>query len=165
MRSKAFYPCCGTDVYEPLMITAGMVANFVFCDSGTAHLDEWTRIKPTLDLSRLPRPTFIIEDARSVLSTIARFDVFFYRRDGVGEGGSGLYLLGKRLFPRILARFPTEGGLIITDGSNSGSGLFRKMLRPQGYSHIGWHFRIAPAPEQPFLDAYGLHVLEVKPKD
>jgi hypothetical protein len=88
--------------------------------------------------------------------------VLFYRRDSVGEGGSGLYILGKEWLPRILQHFPDEGGLIVTDGSNHGSGVFGKMIRPSGYLRKTWGCQFWPSREQPWLNAHGLHRIEMK---
>jgi hypothetical protein len=43
-----------------------------------------------------------------------------------------VYILGKQWLGRILQHFPDEGGLIITDGSNSGDRIFKKMIRSNG---------------------------------
>lgn len=48
----------------------------------------------------------------------APLSVFFYRGDGVGEGGSGFYWLGNKRLKNVLEVLE-EGGLIATDGSNA----------------------------------------------
>ena len=79
------------------------------------------------EATTVPRPSFKIGDAREIISNIAVIDVLFYRRDSNGEGGSGLFVLGDAFLPHILKRFPSEGGLIITDGSNSRGSNFKRM--------------------------------------
>ena len=66
------------------------------------------------------------------IDSIERIDVLFYRRDGTGEGGSGVFVLGRNVLPRILQKMPFQDALIITDGSNSRGGTFRKMRRSSG---------------------------------
>ena len=55
---------------------------------------------------------------RSIFDNTDRsLDVFFYRRDSSGEGGSGFYWLDWRL-KSVLQRL-SKGGLIYSDGSNA----------------------------------------------
>jgi hypothetical protein len=70
--------------------------------------------------------------------------------------------MGKEWLPRILRHFPDEGGLIVTDGSNRGSGIFRKMIRPEGYLRKAWGCQFWPSREQPWLTANGLHSIEMR---
>jgi len=49
---------------------------------------------------------------------IEKISIFFYRGDSGGEGGSGVYILSKEKVPKILNKM-LNGGLFITDGSNS----------------------------------------------
>lgn len=68
----------------------------------------------------------------------------------------------KEWLPRILQHFPNEGGLIVTDGSNHGSGVFGKMIRPSGYLRKTWGCQFWPSREQPWLNTHGLHRIEMK---
>jgi hypothetical protein len=78
-------------------------------------------------------------DIREALEQIPHIDVFFYRRDGTPEGGSGVYVLGKYLMPLILAKMTRDPSLFVTDGSNSRGGTFRKMKRNSGLITCGKH--------------------------
>jgi hypothetical protein len=40
--------------------------------------------------------------------------------------------------------------------------VFRKMLRPCGYLRKTWGCQFWPSREQPWLDTYGLHRIEMK---
>jgi hypothetical protein len=54
--------------------------------------------------------------------------VFFYCGDSPGEGGSGFYWLGSKLFPYVLGRL-ADGGQVVTDGSNVyGSSSLKRLL-------------------------------------
>lgn len=57
-------------------------------------------------------------DGVITLSSLNNISVFFYRGDSIGEGGSGQWWLGPKLFNYLLDKL-LDGGLIITDGSNS----------------------------------------------
>jgi hypothetical protein len=111
--------------------------------------------------SGLPTSTFIVGDVREIVPSLPSINVLFYRRDGVGEGGSGVFILGDSVLPHILKRFPAEGGLIITDGSNSRGGNFRKMIRKNGLNKHGWNF--AKLAEQPLVDTHRLWLISVTP--
>lgn len=50
----------------------------------------------------------------------------------------------------------------VTDGSNSGGGLFRKMKREMGYKKFGNCMK--PIDKQPFLEKYGLWQIKVMPE-
>jgi len=58
-------------------------------------------------------------DAFEVFQELDMLSVFFYRNDSSGEGGSGVWWLGERLFNMIIDKL-VDGALIITDGSNPG---------------------------------------------
>ena len=89
-------------------------------------------------------------------------DVLFYRRDSAGgEGGSGLFVLGDVFLRPFLEKFSTDGGLIITDGSNSRGGNFKKMTRISGLSKFSREFKAAKT--QPLLEQHRLWVIEVGP--
>jgi hypothetical protein len=72
-----------------------------------------------------------------------------------------VYILGKQWLGRILQHFPDEGGLIITDGSNSGDRIFKKMIRSNGYIRTSWRCHLWPSQEQPWLETHGLYSTEV----
>jgi hypothetical protein len=115
----------------------------------------------TLYLASQPQK-FFRGDVRKVINRVALIDLLFYRRDsGGGEGGSGVFVLGDSFLPKILEKFNPEGGLIITDGSNSRGGLFKKMTRASGLKKYGWH--IQKTEDQPFVEGFNLIKLKVSP--
>jgi hypothetical protein len=154
----AFYPCCATDVKEPRCMLAGIVDEIIFCDIRRHEGWESTASQPGL-----PQARFEVMDVRAYLSILPQINVLFYRRDSNGEGGSGIYILSERYLSKIMKRFEPSGGLIITDGSNHGDGILKRMMRPQGYTKRAWnrHFRLSPI-QKPF-DAHGLVKIEVLP--
>ena len=155
----AFYPCCATDVAEPLELLRGFAEEVVFCDRNISLQKCWNqellRLAPDL-----PRPRFVAEDVRAAVEQLPRIDVLFYRRDSDGEGGSGVFVLGDSFLWRIVDRFPDFGGRIVTDGSNDRGSNFKRMIRRTGLTKKGWHFE--KGVHQPFFDEYGLYVIDVK---
>jgi hypothetical protein len=135
----AFYPCCATDLLEPLSILEGLADEVVFCDINRRLLPRWKAREQERAVSEL-QATFMIADARDAVQELPIIDVRFYRRDGTGEGGSGIFVLGDSFLPFILERFNPVGGLIITDGSNSRDGNFKKMIGQNGLEKHGWSF-------------------------
>jgi hypothetical protein len=157
LPKRAIYPCCANDIDEPRYLLAGLVDEIIYCD----------RCRPSVSTHRkcsssLPSVHFVRMDFRKYVDTLPLVHVLFYRRDSTGEGGSGLYILGKRWLGRILNHFPEEGGLIVTDGSNSGGGIFRRMIRPNGYTRKSWDCHLRPSGEQPWLDTHGLYQIQIK---
>lgn len=57
------------------------------------------------------------DDGERVFNRLERISIFFYRGDSPGEGGSGVWWLGPRLFNEVICKLE-NGGLIVTDGSN-----------------------------------------------
>ena len=156
-RTKiAFYPCCFRDFIQPREILAEYVDEIIFCD--LQKNPRWDQV-PNKDES--PKVTLIIEDVREYVKRLPTIDVLFYRKDGWGEGGSGLNINGSWGADNIATRFPKQGGLIITDGSNDRGHIYKKMLRPEGYTRnkTGLHFQLAD--DQHLLNEYGLHIIEV----
>lgn len=155
----AFYPCSASDVREPLRLLAGLVDEVIFCDIRDCF--NAPKQRPSEDLSSsLPLSTFRVGDARDVIQSISRIDLLFYRKDSEGEGGSRLFVLGDSVLPAILAKFPSTGGMIVTDGSNSRGSNFERMIRKSGLVKHGWKF--AKAAEQPFLEAQKLYCIDVR---
>ncbi len=152
----AFYPCCANDISEPRRLLTGLVDEIIFCDLRKPK--SWDSKAKGSDA---PHIRFVQQDVRLYIPQLPCIKVLFYRRDSAGEGGSGIYLLGKRWLEQIVNHFSPEGSLIVADGSNSGGGLFRKMTRPAGYAKRSWGWRFGPAPEQPWLESHGLHAIEV----
>ena len=99
---------------------------------------------------------------RKVIPTLPSIDVLFYHKDSTGEGGSRIYIMGRKWLKLILDHFPATGGLIITDGSNTGNQLFPKMIRPGGYFRKVWGFRFSLAPDEKWREDYGLRTIDVE---
>jgi hypothetical protein len=100
----------------------------------------------------LPATRFIHGDFREQIRHLPVIDVFFYRKDSMGEGGSELLVLHAGILTQILSHFRSSGGLIITDGSNSDPSIFLN-------GSLG-EWRIFRADNQPFL-LYELDVYSV----
>ena len=139
MQRIAFYPCCGGDIKEPALALTGIVDEIIYCDVKPFIIDE------ALLVGRNgPKQTFWEMDIRKALDLISYIDVFFYRRDGTAEGGSGIFVLGRDLMPVILGKMIRDPSLFITDGSNSRGGNFLKMQRNSGLSAWGKHITKKP---------------------
>lgn len=148
------------DFKEPLALLSGLVNEVVFCDSDKRVEKNFRNMCSAGDVpARAPKATFICDRADSALARVPAIDVLFYRRDSDGEGGSRLFVLGDSFLPKILERIPLQGGLIITDGSNSRGGNFKRMTRASGLQKHG--FRFSAAHKQPFLSLLELHIIEV----
>jgi hypothetical protein len=124
MERIAFYPCCANDIRQPALALTGIADEIIYCDISRSLRDD-----PALVGGIGPKRLFWRKDIREALEQIPRIDVFFYRRDGTSEGGSGIFVLGRDIMPLILAKMTSEQGLFITDGSNSRGGTFRKMQK------------------------------------
>ncbi len=132
-----FYPCVGLDIIDPLVLFSSNIKEFHFADLLPFPLSQLTNVSPISDIKTLNQ-TYIDEDiyqvnlrihnrnitvywhqndAIKVLEKVNNISVFFYRGDSIAGGGSGIYWLGKDLFPKVLSKL-VDGGLIVTDGSN-----------------------------------------------
>lgn len=155
MERIAFYPCCANDIRQPALALTGIADEIIYCDISRSLRDD-----PALVGGIGPKRLFWRKDIREALEQIPRIDVFFYRRDGTSEGGSGIFVLGRDIMPLILAKMTSEQGLFITDGSNSRGGTFRKMQRNSGLIVFGKH--ITKRPEQRF-QSMGMLEFDVRP--
>jgi hypothetical protein len=144
----AFYPCCGKDIEIPLRILNKFVERVIFCDIKD---DIFKRFKINTNKSNniFKNTRFITGGVQEVIKCLQRIDVLFYRCDSEGEGGSNLKVLGNDFLQMVLGRMPLEGGLIITDGSNSRQRNFEKMTRHNGLIKFGWHME--PHPTTPTI--------------
>ena len=158
----ALYPCCSTDVEEPLELLRDFADEVVFCDVNPALTGRWREIVARV-AEGLPKASFLTEDVRTAVDAVERIDVLFYRQDSEGEGGSGIFILGDSFLPKLLRRFPVQGGYLITDGSNSRGSNFKRMTRSSGLTKHGWYF--SKTAEQPFLAEHGLYVISVVPQE
>jgi len=157
----AFYPCCNSDIEEPLRLLSGYVDKVIFCDLNPRLSSRWERALYSIADNKFPTAEFIVGDAKEVCLRLPVIDVLFYRRDSTGEGGSALFVLGDMFLRPLLQHFPSNGGLIFTDGSNSRGGNFKKMVRRNGLIKHGWKF--STTPEQPYLDPHDLWRISVSP--
>jgi len=156
---RAFYPACARDIIEPRKMLKGIVDEIIFCD--IKRYPVWSMKSNHTDL---PRAKFVVQDARELIPQLEPIDVLFYRGDSF-EGGSHINILGQKWLDAIMSHFPPEGGLIITDGSNSRGHIYKKMLRTNGYTRnkLALHFQLLT--EQPFLEDHGLHTISVTPSN
>jgi len=161
MIKTAFYPCCDRDIIEPLHLLSGYVDKIIFCDINPRLKTSWNRLLPKGTKSNLPMAEFIVGDAKEVCSRLPGVNILFYRRDSTGEGGSALFVLGDIFLRPLLQHFPSNGGFIFTDGSNSRGGNFKKMIRRNGLVKHGWKF--STTAEQPYINPYGLWRISVCP--
>ncbi len=135
----AFYPCCGKDIVKPLRLLRNRADVLICCDIRPIVVDSGDREQQLI---------FVREDARSIIEKIQRIDILFYRNDSMGEGGSGIPVLGDAFLPKIVEKMHPERAWIITDGSNSRGKHFERMQRTNGLKRHGKWFRLAE--EQPF---------------
>ncbi len=79
-------------------------------------------------------------DGEETFNKLPALSVFYYRGDSPGEGGSGVWWLGPRLFHRILDKL-VDGGLIVTDGSNPDPGFRHVPWNPLWETNRWWDLR------------------------
>jgi hypothetical protein len=149
------------DIEEPLYFLSGYVDRVIFCDINPKLIDCWKNIQHKIIGTGLPTVEFMVGGAKDAIPKLPVIDALFYRRDSTGEGGSALFVLGDMFLRPLLQHFPSHGGLIFTDGSNSRGGNFKKMVRRNGLVKHGWKF--STTPEQPYLDPHGLWRITVSP--
>ena len=155
----AFYPCCGGDLEEPRRILAPYVDEILFCDLRKSK--AWDRLEEGVGL---PKATFLQGDANALIDKLEHLTVLFYRRDGCGEGGSGLPIMKKEILSRILARFDPDGGWIFSDGSMSGK-TFDLICSEDWHPKpsLGFQFRKREKSSLNSEVPESLHVVEVRP--
>ncbi|HHW19180.1 MAG TPA: hypothetical protein GXX30_09845 [Firmicutes bacterium] len=136
-----FYPCCGNDTYEPIVLFHDVISEFHFVDIASiprlpsidgrgslplrprlVTIDRYDSLEVhTWVIDTSPKRTLRIfchqEDGEKVFRQLQNLSVFFYRGDSPGEGGSGVWWLGPDLFNAVVEKL-VDGGLIVTDGSN-----------------------------------------------
>lgn len=140
-RKVAVYPCCARDFRRPLFILGKYVDHVIFCDIDPKRLAAFELFKTKKNLPQKPTSEFYLGDAIECLQSIESFDVLYYTNDGVGEGGSGVFVLGDRVLEWLVPKMASTG-LIITDGSNSRGSNFERMIRPSGLNKHGRHFSL-----------------------
>lgn len=167
-RSSLFYPCCGNDLLTPLEYADRLDA-FWFVDANMMPepphtFGNWTRasadeheLANCVDEWSSPCISYLYRNGRTGrevelncvrgrgVTTMKRhiptIGVFFYRGDSCGESGSGTWWLERKLFNQVLERL-VEGGLIVTDGSNTSG------ERPWGRSLKEFHNNDMIEPEE-----------------
>ena len=128
-KRVGFYPVSARDYLEPLQMLKGYVDRLIFCDIDCTPrgLRDLRELRQTASDEGLPEPIFLLGDAIAAMECLKPVDVFFLRKDsGDGEGGSGLYLLGRERLPRTL-NMVIPGGLLLTDERNGGD-WFKQMV-------------------------------------
>lgn len=151
----AFYPCCGTDFEYPAKFLSGLVDRIIFCDNQHSCTKKFANHKGQIGNVAVE---FIEGDVREVINQIGRINVFFYRGDSQGEGGSGVYVLAKEFIDNLSTHLNNEA-LIVTDGRNSGDKFFQRMIRPEGYIRLGKHYFPKAGLAQP--NSEGLYTVQV----
>jgi hypothetical protein len=139
-ESTLFYPCAGNDLQCPIECFSGVVKNFYFVDireAGFPRLPERYSVVREHQQCAKNRSVFRCRDketdnkffvhrwrerAEVAIRDISSIGIFFFRGDNPvdGEGSSGVLWFGKTLFNEIQSRL-ANGGLIVTDGSNTTS--------------------------------------------
>jgi len=136
--STLFYPCAGNDLQCPIECFSNVVKNFYFVDirqAGFPQLPE--RYSVIHERQQCAKNKFVFRcrdretdreflihrwrgQAEVAIRDISSIGIFFFRGDNPvdGEGSSGVLWFGKTLFNEILSRL-ANGGLIVTDGSNT----------------------------------------------
>jgi len=137
-RGALFYPCCGHDISHAISEFASYVESLHFADPFNAPGNNKTQESITThDVPHVERvaaktsdpETTVIKEhevqvhagdgLQALYKKVPDLSVFYYRGDSPGEGGSNQRWLEPVLFHYVLSRL-LDGGLIVTDGSNSG---------------------------------------------
>lgn len=84
---------------------------------------------------------------------IRTIGIFFYRGDSLGGGGSGNFWLKPEHLDRVIDRL-VDGGLIVTDGSNSGWSGYRQLRAHHHKTFLGSPRELVESSE-PFTDRAG----------
>ena len=156
MKKIAFYPCCASDFIDSIDILKNYTNEILFCDTSENSYIDFKRF--SLRYNNELKISYLSMDAKIAISEIINLDILFYRRDSGGEGGSAQYILGDEYLKIILPKFPNNGGLIITDGSNSRGGNYRKMKSIKGVVKHGYCIKLTKS--QPYKDN-GLFIFSV----
>jgi len=148
MTKIAFYPCCADDLEESYAILDDLVDEIIYCDMNKSAQRKFNEKRASF-----PKAHFILKDAIEAIKEMDCIDVFFYRKDSNGEGGSAIYFFGDKIFPFIVEKLNKNGAIIISDGSNARGSNWRKMTRKNGVKLYERFFK--PADEQKYLECRG----------
>lgn len=160
----AFYPCCACDFEMPASILTNYVDKIIFCDVKRSYANRLARESRQIKEKYNLVTEMIIGDARDVVKTLPQISVLFYKRDSMGgEGGSGVEVLGNDFLRDLMQKFPDEGGLLLTDGSNSGKNNFSRMISDDGL--IKFDKKFSKSEAQPYLEELNLWKIQVGNSD
>ena len=120
----------------------------IFCDNSITAQTEFN-----IQQHLYPKASFLLRDAILAIKEIEQIDIFFYRKDSNGEGGSSIYFYGDNIFPLIVEKLNPKGALIISDGSNARGANWRKIKRKNGAVRYNRQFK--PTDEQQYLTLRG----------
>lgn len=157
----AFYPCCADDFEEPYRILSELADEIIFCDLSKSYEKKFYGFQILY-----PKAKFILNDAVKTIIDLEVIDVFFYRKDSNGEGGSAIYFFGDKIFPLIISKLNKDGAILITDGSNARGSNWRKMNKEKGVLLYDRYF--IPAKDQKYFELRGngpllqINVLQVQ---
>ena len=138
MTKIAFYPCCADDFEESYAILDELADEIIYCD-----LNKYSQKRFLQQRSSFPKAHFILKDAIEAIKEMDCIDVFFYRKDSSGTGGSCIFFFGDKIFPSIVEKLNKNGALIISDGSNARGSNWRKMSRKNGVEFYGRYFKLS----------------------
>lgn len=179
-----FYPCCGSDIEDAVTSFGSCVTDCRFADPyNPPHGRPLRRadvrrralhradVKPVfvrhietvvvgrhehwrIDNASCPVYSYRKDGLLTLIDDVPALSVFYYRGDSYGEGGSNQRWLEPVLFHTVLARL-LDGGIIVTDGSNCGSG------GGSGYWHDNkyapWNFLCGFEPYEPQVKGAKFH--------
>ena len=131
-KKIAFYPCCADDFEESYAILDDLADEIIYCGLSKSAQRTFNE-----KYKFFPKAKFILTDAVEAIKEINCIDVFFYRKDSNGEGGSAIYFFGDKIFPFIVEKLNKNGSLIISDGSNARGSNWRKMNSKNGAELYG----------------------------
>lgn len=144
----AFYPCCNTDFLEPYTALENYFDTFIFCDPNKSLIKRFNEVS-----DRLPKACLWSMALDKAIPRLHHIDILFYRRDSVGQGGSCVFVLGDQYFRHIAPKFSSEGGIIISDGSNARGKNWKGMNRKNGIGK--YDRRFIPHPTLDFSELNG----------
>ena len=83
----AFYPCCGVDIEQPLMLLENYVDEVVFCDMEKRLSSHWRQVAADA-VNNLPSATFRVGDLTQIANELPIINLLFYRRDSAGANSA-----------------------------------------------------------------------------
>lgn len=127
-RRVGFYPCCASDVREPLEILAGQVDHVIFCDRFNQSNWKRSRFQTNLSVSKYPSYEFRVGPWRDVVLELEPIHLLFYRRDSNGEGGSHDSAIALSALELLFSRM-SDPCWIITDGKYDPDNLIESIVK------------------------------------